>query len=181
MSAHMVNKEHIDYLLSASMPTGTRPACRWFDVDPATNVPEGSYQRGNWRGPDSFSWYREHNRELRLDTADRVGSILMAENRRSVDHRYDVTDIEDFYTFNEVRGPFDLRRVLDACRGYRYQACEHPEWWQSEARQIIESIKELQIHRLCTNAGGWSIGPGDVSYEKGVRIMDMVRRNREAN
>ena len=180
MSAHMVDNTHIDYLLSSGLSSRASDVVRWYDVDPAQNLPDDAYQRGNWIGRGSIRWHQEHARELRLDTADRVGAVLLAENRRSVDHRYDEEDLEEFYSFRRVR-PDTITpiRVLDACRGYVYQSCEHPGWHTSEARQVIEAIKNRMIARLCGDADGWHIT--DVEYDNSIGLMEYMRNKRESN
>ena len=181
MSAFVVDNSHIDFMLSAGMAR-PRNVLRWYDVDPAQEMDEDCYQEGNWIGPGALKWHQAHARELREDTADRVGQMLLVENRLSVNHRYAEGEIEEFYTFREVQGPFDPKRVINACRGYTYQTCEHPGWWKSEARQFVDALQTYQVTKLIGDSGdGWHVGENEVIYETGVTLTSMMRRNRNAN
>jgi len=99
MSAFEVGVNHIDAMLTAGMRfayDGHSPLT-WFwpEVDAATN-------RGDWTSAEAGKQARDRRRQLNPDTAGRVGAVLLAENRRSVDHRYDETEIEQPYNFTPL-------------------------------------------------------------------------------
>jgi len=97
MSAFIVGTTHLDYLVSAGLMfsrQGHGPL-RW--MAPAEEAPaEATHERGEPWGPGAIEEYNKRRRELTPETADRVGAMLAAENRRSVDHRYNETELEDF-------------------------------------------------------------------------------------
>ena len=182
MSAFEQPLSHIDLLVSAALAT-TRTAGRysftWFDV-PLSQASSDTYQEGAPWG--SLDWYEEHRRELTLDTAGRVGAMLAAENRRSVNHRYAEDDIEQPYEFHEVQGALSLGigAILKAIDGYEYQSCEHPEWHTSEALQFCNALRR----RLCSMVEGydeadtWSYHR-DRTDPTPISLMDFLRKKGE--
>jgi hypothetical protein len=173
-----VSKAHIDFMVSAGLDR-RRNVLRWYDVDPAQEMEEDCYQEGSWIGPGALRWHQEHARELRLDTADRVGQMLWVENQRSVNHRYAEQELEEFYTFKEVARPHPPDVILNACACYVYQSCEHPGWWRSEARQFVFALEKYAISRITEKSKGWSIDEEDITYETGISIMQMAQMKRK--
>lgn len=139
MSAFVVSKTHIDALVTA----GLRMAYRPF----------GPLQ---WQMPGS-----DEARYLTSDTASAVGGMLWAENMASVSGRYNEPrddDLPGSYTFEALMGTPDPVHVLSAIACYRYQACEHPEWRDSEARAFCTALQQLAIRRLPGyDAAPWEI------------------------
>ena len=45
-------------------------------------------------------------------------------------------------------GTFDPVKILAAINCYEYQACEHPEWKTSEARDFCEALRDRMIRML---------------------------------
>lgn len=182
MSAYMVGKAHIDYLLSAGMSRSIirlqGATLHWTDTHMALATTELSHPEGVAIPAEPLDWYWAHKQELTRATADRVGAMLLAENQRSVNHRYAEDDIEYPYIFQEVRGPFDPVEVIKALHGYRYQACEHPDFWKSEAAQFVDALLEYAIDALpgYDQADTWSVN--QVQYEEGISLTDLARRKR---
>lgn len=167
MSAFVVGTPHIDYLLTAGMSRQILRLhghkLRWFATEPPRDAEIG--------------WVEENRRELTPATAGQVGAMLLAENQRSVNHRYAEEWIEEPYLWREVQGPFDPVVVLKAIECYAYQACEHDEWPVSEAKQFIDSLLHTAIGALpgYDNAPGWEIT--EVQYETGISLLDLRRRS----
>lgn len=165
MSAFEVSDDHIDAMLTAGIELArgaySYGPLRWMT---SAEIPADAYQEGEPWGPAAVAWQRENRRELTRETADAVGAMLRAENRRSVDYRYAESELEPIYTFHALRwGNVDhVRRlviVLKAIDCYEYQACEHPEWAVSEAHAFCAALRQLCIARLpgMTDAPGWEI------------------------
>lgn len=136
MSAFMVGKVHIDALVTAGLGkpgTGT-VRLRWFY--PALDRTK------------SYLEQQDRRRELTSETAGRVGAMLLAENMRSVNHRYDEDELEEPYLFSRLPGTADPVQVLKALDCYEYQACEHAEWPTSEAAQFCDALRRRMIKRL---------------------------------
>lgn len=164
MSAFMVDATHIDAMLTAGLrlagPTGP---LSWMARDLTDDDKQEAYQAGEPWGPAAIRLYNELRRELTRSTADSVGAMLMAENRRSVDFRYDESELEEFYTFHELPGSPDPVMVLGAISCYEYQACEHPDWTTSEAHHFCEALRDLMIRRLPGyDQGPWHITDRDI-------------------
>ena len=150
MSAYVVDRAHIDALLTAGLyhaPQYPGDGCsplRWFDRDPAEN--------------DGHEWYEQHSRMLLRETADAVGRMLWWENLRSVGYRYPDGELpgpvgltaEEVhgYRFTPLHGYPEPVAVLSLLAGYEYQACEHPDWRASEARQFCDALRDRTISRL---------------------------------
>jgi len=87
------------------------------------------------------------NSELTPATAGKVGAMLLAENQRSVNYRYNEQETEEPYT----HGPSSRRspvEILLAIACYEYQACETPDWEQSEAAEFCRVLQLQLIHQL---------------------------------
>lgn len=142
MSAYIVDKNHIVYLIQAAMQNGGGHAARgplyWYFGNPRDH---DTIQSGDY------------------DKAAEVGNMLWRENIASVAYRYpnDKTsatlpgpiDREEI-TPGDFRlcAPIDPVQVLKSCQCYAYQSCEHPEWEESEAFSFIEALKGAAIQAL---------------------------------
>ena len=141
MSAFVVDREHISYLVAA-----------------AESRTIGS------RYGDSFSWYHKKsgNRISLNDNTRKVGQMLWNQNIKSVKYCYpdcEGNDLpgpigEDFnFHSTDLTGKwffrsFDPVQVLKSCKCYAYQSCEDPEWEESEAFNFIESLQDSAISAL---------------------------------
>lgn len=152
MSAYVVSREHIDYLVTAGLDlvVGYRRhlgPMSWYHPQPTRQTPITELQ------------HMRH--ELRFgDEAHRVGQLLVDENVRSVLHRYpDCMDggsvpgpCDEYwkgeYRFSRSTRSLDPVAVLKAVHGYRYQACEHDGWEVSEAHAFCEALEALAIQSL---------------------------------
>lgn len=170
MSAFIVNKTHLDYLITAGLTLSRRHgALGWFT--PTDDPPDApTHQRGEPWGPGAVAYAQTRHRELTDATADQVGAMLAAENRRSVDHRYDENELEEFYVFTRYPGSGDRGsvgsprlepvQILKALSCYEYQSCEHPEWEQSEAHDFCQALRHAAINALPGyDDAAWEIPP----------------------
>lgn len=156
MSAFIVNNRHLDYLISAGLKDLRYGPLRWL-APPEEPPTEPIHERGEPWGPGYVEQVNARRRELTRDTAGHVGAMLAAENRRSVDHRYDESELEDFYTFRHYDGT-EAVQTLKAIACYEYQSCEHPEWEQSEAHAFCEALRHKAIAGLRGyDAAHWEI------------------------
>lgn len=138
MSAYIVERNHIVYLVKAGM-----------NIDGFGWTFKGKYNRAD------YGFY--------FDNALRVANMLWLENMNSVGFRYPgcVDDpeglpgpiVEDFIINEQdlvfqFHRPFDPVQVLKACQCYAYQTCEHPAWKESEAKAFIDALEQFYISRL---------------------------------
>lgn len=141
MSAYIVDREHIRYLVSMAMHI-----C----------IANG----------DTFRWY--HNgQSFALNRGDRdhassVGQMLWDENIRSIQSCYPDTrenmrnapgPIGETFIYAHSSdwcpsAKFSAVQVLKACACYEYQSCEHDGWKDSQACAFIHALKELAIRTL---------------------------------
>lgn len=134
MSAYIVDKNHIDYLLEAAV----------------------TFERGR------FNWY--HNQEQHqlkgYDDESRraVGQMLWDENVKSVMARYPSDSPEELpgpglptYQYepaNVCWMKMDPVQVLKAVACYEYQSCEHAEWGTSSAQVFVHTLRGIAIRAL---------------------------------
>ena len=174
MSCYMVDKRLIDGLLTYGLARhAINGPLRWYD--PAmyrTEEYERAFQTGEpWGDIAAVEPFRH---ELTPETAGRVGAMLWAENRRSVDFRYAEEEIEEAYVyeaFPRATGrvlsisaglapvpDYELTaiQILDGLDCYEYQACECPDWRFSEAYAFCEALCHRAISALPrTHEAGW--------------------------
>lgn len=126
MSANVLDKTHFDAVLTAALAM-IRPGEQvyWFVASDSDNP--------------NF---------LTRETASRVGAVLLAENVKSVNHRYSDDDPAPSYEFTRLRGNPTPVQLLGMLHGYEYQACEHPDWRNSEAYAIVRRLERLAMRRL---------------------------------
>lgn len=141
MSAYIVDRKHILYLVSAAM----------------------SRQLGNC----DFSWWNESTggriyiRAGDYSTAAEAANMLWRENIASVSARYpneSSATLPGPIGENFVIGSrdlqaalwvdFDLAQVLKACDCYEYQSCEHPGWKTSDAKAFIDALRNKAWHSV---------------------------------
>lgn len=146
MSAFMVDHAHIDAMLTAGLDA--RDGVRWLTDATEDQVP-------GERIPSGY-------RTLDFLNADHVGAMLLAENRRSVNYRYEEDELEEPYTFRPLRHsditPVD---ILSAISCYEYQACECDDWQASEAARFCQALRLAMICKL----PGYSDAPWEISRD----------------
>lgn len=134
MSAYIVDREHVSYLVHAAMSRRI----------------VGGHSPLYWNGGKlACGDYEE---------ARRVGQMLWDECIRSVSYRYPNESRDTLpgpigETFEYEHGPdmwqdFDPVQVLKALRCYAYQSCEHPEWRASEAHAFCKALEAHAISAL---------------------------------
>ena len=121
MSAFIVGDAHINAMLQDTAPR--------FQGDSA-----GYYWNGEMH-------YINGNRQA-------VGQILLAENYRSVNYRYD--EREQTPTFQPVcpSRQYSPIEIIKACDCYGYQACKAPDWKDTEAYAVMQALRNRAIQRL---------------------------------
>ncbi len=128
MSAYVVDREHIRYLVDAGLAYDVY----WYHGGEPHRL--GSQQSSR---PS--------------DDPARVGKMLWDENIASVSHRYPDDSwgewpgpIGENYIYGRhvpyVRLRFDPVEVIKAAHCLDYQSCEHPGWRESEARAYVEGL-----------------------------------------
>lgn len=138
MSAFIVGKEHIDYLVDIA--AASRYGVNYW--------PEG-YGKGRKLDP-------------RID-CNEIGRLLWTENVKSVSYHYPneapghwpgpidldwetITLYQHQYTGTWM--PMTAVQGLKALRCYVYQSCEHPEWETSAAKEFCDTLQLDLIRRL---------------------------------
>jgi len=145
VSAYMVDDAHIDAL-----------------IDIAKQY-EREY-RGIGRG--QLYWHFGNpgqSRSLRDQAETKIGRMLLAENARSVGHRY--REVQDpaalTYIYRPTKRVYTPSQALMAVRGYEYQACETPDWDCSEAyafcRSLFRRVVDVAIPQKESDGPFWTV------------------------
>jgi hypothetical protein len=175
MSAFIVGKAHIDALVIAAVyaEPGDCGPLTWFARELTEDEKTGAYQAGEPWGPEAPEIACEVRRQATPDQADRIGQILMRENRLSVNHRYNENEVEDIYSFTPIKGTVRVNPVmiLKAIDCYEYQSCEHPGWEGSEAHAFCEALRRRMIRRL----PGYDEAPWEVGRPDGTSFVAYMR------
>lgn len=161
----MVDDEHIHLLVNAGLAYAVRGSHLRWQVRELTAEEKGrAYSAGHPWGPEAQELYGKVVRRLTKENAGYVGAMLLAENRRSVDHRYAEEEWEQPYVFQLLPGVPNPVSVLKAIGGFTYQACEHPEWEQSEAFNFVDALRRRAISKLpgYEDDEHWSVGSHNI-------------------
>lgn len=148
MSAFMVPIEHIRAMVNAGLRTEGEGPLSWSVRQLTQDEKDRAYEPGRPWGPDMQTVYRETRRQLTRETAGRVGAMLLAQNRRSVDFRYDESDIEEPYVHAVSTTPREPVEILKAIGCYEYQSCETPDWEDTEAARFCQALRFHLIRQL---------------------------------
>ena len=174
MSAYIVEKAHVVYLVEAAINDTHGSAFRWWTGE-RPNLESHSLDRCDY------------------ERAAEVANMLWCENIKSVSNRYPhessatlpgTTEKSRVITARDFEGVrwlrFDPVQVIKACHCFDYQSCEHDEWEASEAKAFIEALKASVCHRLPGyDAAQW--GP-PAKYENAancIKISDLFPRKLE--
>jgi hypothetical protein len=88
----------------------------------------------------------------------RVASVLYAENVRSVNARYNEAERADGFRYKRVSTshlkPAD---IVNACNCLDYQSCETSDWRETEARAIVDAIRDEAVRDLCEGSAVWCL------------------------
>jgi len=132
MSAFVVNKEHINAMITAGLNVRYKPLRWWHNGKPHT---------------------------LTHDNASTIGEMLLQENVKSVSYRYEDSEITNLpgKVNAEWIIPFIYRytyavptavEVIKIIQCYEYQSCEHDEWELSSAKSFCDALTKAQFDRL---------------------------------
>lgn len=130
MSAYVVSNEHINALVNFGI------GANYFD--PVTKCLES----------------------ITPATAERVGQILISENQRSVNYRYNEKESAPVFVFSNGYGHFMTAvQIIKLCHGLDYQCCEPDDWPQTVAHSILRAIENKAIYTLPGyEQASWSLG-----------------------
>lgn len=129
MSAYIVDRDHIAYLLEAA--------------------------HNREIVGDKFHWYYRTTRCFNDTTCSpqNIGQMLWDENQRSVNHRYRLTETPLTYQEEEGDGIYRRRKIdpvqlLKAIDCYQYQCCEPTDWDETEAFAFTEALRHCATAAL---------------------------------
>lgn len=113
-----------------------------------------------WAGRANVSYY-EKTTGAAKPVAGRereVFGLLLAENNKSYNHRYNVDgECEGAYNteFNLALNPLE---IIKLCHSLEYQSSQHPEWTDSEAKAVLDAVISAATYKLPGYAGApWTL------------------------
>jgi hypothetical protein len=145
MSAYIVEKAHIVYLVHAAMSRRLNS--------------HGSSFVWNAAGAGQ-PWHRGDLTCNDYEKAAEVANMLYAENLRSIQARYpgggDSIETIRPSDFATVPASIDPVQVLKSCDCLEYQSCEHDGWGISEAKAFLCSLRKHAWQSLAGyDAAAW--------------------------
>jgi hypothetical protein len=102
-------------------------------------------------GGDAVSYYwGGRHRDVRHEGAQRIASVLFAENVRSVNTRYNEHTDPAGFKYKNVPYIFDVSpvQIIKACHCLSYQSCETSDWEETEAFAILAAIERAAVRDL---------------------------------
>jgi hypothetical protein len=172
MSAYVVEKSVIDFALSAYVELCRDRGVLYLYLDPKDG--KARYIEIPYGDQKALS---------------EIGGQILAENCKSVGYRYNEPPVagEADYVFKQHRGVYvnDKRKLigmaLSAISCIEYQSCEHPDWFESDARQILNSMSRAIAYQLPEARGdGWGQFPHLPDGVGPISIFDMARKGKAA-
>ena len=97
-------------------------------------------------------------------TLTKVGNVLVCENFRSYNYRYDEHENSYIYNYHFDWDILNMNpvQIIKACHCLNYQSCECPDYNESEAKRIIDTIKTIAI----CNLPGYDEAKWEITEEK---------------
>jgi hypothetical protein len=156
MSAFLVSEAHIDVLIDAA-------------------------KQFAGRGSDRLRWYWGNQwRELvpgENETA--VGRMLLAENARSVGHRYREAQSPAALTYTYRRSgrlDYTIAEANKTVACYNYQTCEPDDYEKTEAFAFVQALKDALLRSVgMPDATPWGWEEADLNRSAQVSLLDMMR------
>jgi hypothetical protein len=156
MSAFMVSTDHIDAIVCVAIngPKGGESRWegpRWAEGDPRI-VP---WPEQIWR---EVSVARTSNPfgSVGTITPDELGQMLCDENRRSLDYRYNEINEPVEYSYRKPSRRPTIAEAFKLLDCFEYQACETPDFEDSEAYRFMQCLRGSLIGSLPGyNAAPW--------------------------
>lgn len=159
MSAYIVSLAHVRQMVKLA---------RYGPADLAWRYPGDSWYAPAWeyRVPDGIV-----QASAMEQSPDRLVAMLVDECVRSVSYRYpdDTPDtlpgpVDRYYldrdrlAFERPRSHATAAEGIILVSGYEYQSCEHPGWFDSEARAFCGSLRDVLVNTLpaVRIADGWA-------------------------
>jgi len=111
--------------------------------------------------------------EYLLDTKDpsKIGQELWNENYRSVNYRYNQNDEAPAFRYLGKCYEHDPLQVLKSIACLEYQSCEHPQWKESKACELLRYLKGCITSKLSEGKEWGAPEP----IKKAVRLSSFVK------
>lgn len=105
--------------------------------------------------------------------AQKIGATLIGENAKSINYRYshspefwqEANEQRDAYQYREWRGDINGPLLSKSVACFDYQACEHPDYEQSETKRIVAQLEANAPEFDDDAADSWSEIPWGVEED----------------
>ena len=146
MSAWVVENEHIASMVNAADHHARRQhgQFNWYAKEDGETVCYELSRMGEDKTEDAYTvseGYAEGYEYPKHVTVsfDTLGAMLLAENVRSVNARYNEDNIEPIYKHSDVYTSPVV--TIKSIHCYEYQSCEHEEWEASPAFAFCQQLR----------------------------------------
>lgn len=179
MSAFVVSHEHIAAMVTAAdrIAAASHAQFDWYAKVDGEDVRFTLSRTGVDAIEDAYTVqvtpdYAHRYPEHRTLSFDALGGLLLAENVRSVCHRYPADDLDETPGYiGQSRTLYRHRAAyvatvaaLKAVQCYAYQSCEHPEWETSPAAAFCQQLTRALIDDLPGyDEAPWGIDAGNLA------------------
>lgn len=133
MSAYIVDREHIRYLVSAAVG---RETFRYSSE--GKSIPITTQDQDALTAAGQMLW----------DENIKSIQALYPDCQKSLENAPGPIGETYIYSHNGIRGNFDPVQVIKAAKCYSYQSCEHEGWEASAAKSFINNLIDKEIHAL---------------------------------
>lgn len=107
------------------------------------------------------------NRQKTREQMQELGQILLDENIRSVNHRYNENEPTEAFTLLDtfVSYPLSPIDIIKACNCLDYQSCETPDYEQTLAHKLLGEI----ISAACRALPGYELAAWEITSHPETR------------
>jgi hypothetical protein len=152
MSAFMLSKSHIDYMVSAGKLWGVqKDPTRWKDNSVSQSV------------------------------CNEIGAMLWGENERSLQARYGDEPSGDASAYrHRFTTAIDAVQVIKACHCFDYQACESEDYFDTKAAKWVAALKAEAVKHIpgfseAYERAEWGISDNTTHTVEAISLADMAR------
>lgn len=105
--------------------------------------------------------------------ATELGQILLDQNVRSVDYRYNEKHEPETFTHRLSTTVVSLEQFFSCIACLEYQSCESNDWPETQAFHILQGLKDKAIRLLPGyDKTKWSLDDGDLPT---TQVVDLSR------
>jgi len=107
---------------------------------------------------DAYYWTGTERIKLNEETAPALATKLYRANVQSVNRRYNERNRSAGFQYQPVSiSHLTAADIVRACDCLEYQSCERVEWERSQARKLLQAIRNEAVSVLTSNSQAWEL------------------------